>query len=786
MFHLVFKKNVLDDSAVSSEYVYECVNFTGISNMFKKTYLSFLISVLLPASAMAVSVDVPASGKTEDIAIKKANINAVRMAMIEIKGEKFLQEHTKEIRNLVILKIDDYVSGTQVISSQKNEKGNLDIYARVEVDKDKLAAVLNGVGGGANTQTSAETDVATQSGTETASNQGGEQQNTSQGTGEIQPEQDKPVSTAAASTAREKLVTDEELAYLSGVNPAEINTLDGTKQYYHALRNKMLAATQENLTGFGSTLTLKSYNDENISDTIDVFKYSAIEEDDEEFYTVTMTNSYEVGKVNSSFSINDGFFENFGLDESVTPLVKEFLNTSKHSVNIASDTAESVFTLKEGELGGFKWKPVQFDYKLSNVSKTLSDFEINFKIPELANPSANMLLSDTFALVEKRPHNFVFNFNVKDFKFASENRTLEIGNYYHKIGSVPSADMKPANYDLGFMIGIDRYSDIESGKAFGINGTQFKFNIKNIDLSHAAAKCGMEPAGFGFTEFFKCINSDSDNENYDPLSDNPVMATFRQSADLGYELSLQSEYINLARIMETEVFDLKGVKFATETSKEKFGLNTHLDKFEVVDRRDKMNIEGLNIDYGFVSNASGRKDNLDMSFKASIDKFYLFHRAEFDITGNSIELGFKNLNTVGLSKFCNVGENDHLSIIPSMMCIAGNESGALIKPSISAIQKDTNAFLNINTTLNGAPVSFNSVLTVNPDFDGSDMNKAMAGITVTADLKLDKSIFSKEQYDLAEVPEKIKDYILDPEAQVYEFHMVFKNGTFTVNDREVK
>ena len=752
--------------------------------MFKKTYLSLLISVLLPASAMAVSVDVPASGKTEDIAIQKANINAVRMAMIEIKGEKFLQEHTKEIRNLVILKIDDYVSGTQVVSSQTNEKGNIDIYARVEVDKDKLAAVLNGVGGGSNTQTSAETNVTTPSGTETASNQGGEQQNTSQGTGEVQS--DKPESAGTAAAAREKLVTDDELAYLASVNPAEVNSLDATKRYYHALRNKMLAATQENLASLGSTLTLKSYDDENVNDTTDVFKYSAFEEDDEEFYTVTMTNSYEIGKVNSSFSINDVFFEELGLGESFTPLAKEFLNTSKHSVNIASDTAESVFSVKEGELSGFKWKPVQFDYKLSNVSKTLNDFEVSFKLPELANPEAKFLLSDASAFVEKRPQNFAFNFNIKNFRLAHEEGSLELDNYFHKIGSVPSADMKPANYDIGFRIGIDRYSDVESGKAWGINGTQFAFNIKNIDLSHAAAKCGQDPASFGFTDFFKCLSSDSDSENYDPLSDNPVMAAFRQSADLGYELSLQSEYVNLARIMDTDVFDIKGLKFASETSKEKFGLTAHLDKFEVAEHKDKLNIEGLNIDYGFVSNASGRKDNLDMSFRASLDRFYLFDRAEFDVTGNSIEFGFKNLNTVGLSKFCNVAEDDHLSIIPSMMCIAGNKSDALMQPSISAVQKDTNAFLNINTTLNGAAVSFNSVLTVNPDFDGSDMNKAMAGITVTADLKLDKSIFSKEQYALGEVPEKIKDYILNPEAQVYEFHMVFKNGTFTVNDREVK
>jgi hypothetical protein len=123
--------------------------------MFKRTYLSLLVSALLPLSAMSATVDMPASGKTEDIAVKKAGLSAVRAAMIEIKGEKFLQEHTKEIRNKVILKIDDFVTGTQVVSSEQNEKGMVQIYARVDYDRDKLTSVLNEIGGDSGVQTAA-------------------------------------------------------------------------------------------------------------------------------------------------------------------------------------------------------------------------------------------------------------------------------------------------------------------------------------------------------------------------------------------------------------------------------------------------------------------------------------------------------------------------------------------------------------------------------------------------------------------------------------------------------
>ncbi len=729
--------------------------------MFKRTYLSLLVSALLPLSAMSATVDMPASGKTEDIAVKKAGLSAVRAAMIEIKGEKFLQEHTKEIRNKVILKIDDFVTGTQVVSLEQNEKGMVQIYARVDYDRDKLTSVLNEIGGDSGVQTAANAENA---GVTAAAN---------------------VENTDAAKDA--PLVTEAEMAYLGGVNPAEITTVEGTKLYYHALRNKLLSDVQNQLTAMQSDIRIKSLGDEPVSDTSDIFRYTAFDED-KEFYTASFTNTYDVGTVDSALSVNDAFFKNLDIVDAAVPFFKELLNTSKHRFNIRDDTTESVFTTGRGETGTFKWDPVEISLKSFNVSKTFGEFEANMKVPGMSLAERKMNLADLTAFFENRPQQMILNIALKKLNAAeNDDSSYVLDNYVQNFGILPSENKKPANFDMSYKIGFDKYVFMESGKGFELNGTQLKFGIKHIDFSYGAGKCGIaDPGKFTFPALFNCMIRDNDDEDYIFFNDNPVVASFRQSGEIGYDLSLAVSEAKLGREMDIDIFDIRGLKLGIESSENRFGMKTQIDGLDVVQKDiSNLAVTGFKYDYGFISNASGRRNNIDLFLNASLDNFKLIEDGDYDIKGTSLEFGLKNVSTAEFSKFCKLPENDHLSLISSVRCLADSDSDDWFSPGASLVQKDTGAYLNFKTTLNGAPVSLNSVLSVDPAYDdsGKDSMSVVPYITVTADLKVDKSVFFMKQYGLEDALEFSQNYIADPEAGEYVYHIVFKNGTVTINGK---
>ncbi len=110
------------------------------SSVFCSVMLAFSMS---SADAKVISVEV--KGKNLRTAEQNARVAATRQVMLSVTDEKFIREHTKEIRADVIAGAEKYVSGIRI--TEKNESGRfMTIKAEVDVDKPKLSAYLKSIG----------------------------------------------------------------------------------------------------------------------------------------------------------------------------------------------------------------------------------------------------------------------------------------------------------------------------------------------------------------------------------------------------------------------------------------------------------------------------------------------------------------------------------------------------------------------------------------------------------------------------------------------------------------
>lgn len=116
-----------------------------ITARFAKKILALLVCALVSSEASPQVITVEARGKDQATAEINAKTAAARKMMLAITDEKFVKEHTAEIRSGVIARAGDYVSGFKVLSSEK--KGNLvSISAEADVDRPRLTAYLKSLG----------------------------------------------------------------------------------------------------------------------------------------------------------------------------------------------------------------------------------------------------------------------------------------------------------------------------------------------------------------------------------------------------------------------------------------------------------------------------------------------------------------------------------------------------------------------------------------------------------------------------------------------------------------
>ena len=116
--------------------------------MSAKKLITLALAAALPLSVWAVPVETAATGKNQEAALKKAEVNAVRNVMLTITDEEFVRGHVSDIRQQIILNSGNLVTGSEILSSESNDSGQTTVRARFEVDRDKMAGIISKIGGG--------------------------------------------------------------------------------------------------------------------------------------------------------------------------------------------------------------------------------------------------------------------------------------------------------------------------------------------------------------------------------------------------------------------------------------------------------------------------------------------------------------------------------------------------------------------------------------------------------------------------------------------------------------
>ena len=108
----------------------------------------FLLALLAAAASFCADaqiVTVDARGKDQKTAETNAKISATRQLMLAITDEEFVKQRSKAIRNTVISRADDFVSGFKIVKTAQDGK-SVEIRADVDVNRGKLAEHLKSLG----------------------------------------------------------------------------------------------------------------------------------------------------------------------------------------------------------------------------------------------------------------------------------------------------------------------------------------------------------------------------------------------------------------------------------------------------------------------------------------------------------------------------------------------------------------------------------------------------------------------------------------------------------------
>jgi hypothetical protein len=115
--------------------------------MFRVPFSLLLALLLYPVCSLSSHYDVSAEGKSEAIAFQKARFNALRSAVGELRSKEFLRKYSKDVRNQIFLKIDEFIKKSDDRNTAfRHENGIYTVTAKIDVDKEKLLQILNVIG----------------------------------------------------------------------------------------------------------------------------------------------------------------------------------------------------------------------------------------------------------------------------------------------------------------------------------------------------------------------------------------------------------------------------------------------------------------------------------------------------------------------------------------------------------------------------------------------------------------------------------------------------------------
>ncbi len=768
--------------------------------MFKRTYLSLLVAALLPYSASAVTVDAQSSGRTEEIAVKKANLSALRATMTEIRGEKFLQDHIKEIRAKVILKVDDFVTDTKIVSSETDEKGNVKISTKVEVDDQKLTAVLQEISGDENSVAQANSTSGGSGETPKDNNNSGSQiasntdssNNTNNadknGTSENEtPPQDPSGNNTTTEQSDVANQVNEKLQELAKINPREVNSLEDTMKFTHLLRSAQISQIQHlfDILSNSYKITLKNIGQlDNYSEK----ELYSVSDDESELYTFTLTNKYSIGAVDTAVKASEEFYQRLDLDDNFTNLFKEIIHNSRHTYSLIEDRFTSLFSINEGSVKDMKWQPATVKVITYNQSKFQNEYDVNFDIPEfIKNDEAgkpSCIMQGGKGDIENRPNSFSFSSNVKFFDLKDSDVELKLENYIHNMGIIASADQPPHTYDMIFKYNFDQLSSTEKHGSSDAKGIAVKMTSKNVNIEPILERCkGQLNLPPSFLSSQLCVALYDKDKRFTDI----IIPSLKKSPNFELEFTNTGDQLNLSAISESDVFLIKKYNVGVSGKPNKIEFKAGFDDFLLSEEGQKLNINNFNFTTGFLSSVDKKPNNFDFEQAISFDKFF-FQSGNYDVDGSKLNIALRNLDFTPFKSYCKFKDEEELNLYTAIACaIGGNNEEDVFVPFLQIFKYETLGNIDFATVLNGSKVNLTAKIFVNPEFKLEKYEELFStGLVLDADLTVDKSVFEKSQYQLESIGAMARQYVPDPEASQYKLHIVLKNGVLTINDKEVQ
>ncbi|MEE3422664.1 MAG: DUF945 family protein [Succinimonas sp.] len=476
---------------------------------FKRSSLSILLSAMLSAGAMAVTVDIDATGKDQDTAMKKASLQAVRNVMLDIKDKDFVKQHASEVRSQVLQNTDSLITKSEVVSSSSDDKGNVKIQARFDVDQERIAGILAGIeNGGApagDTPVSDNTsgkDIV-KSGAETlAAN------NSSSGT----EDPEKTPAPKADQTPPEDDEDDEKTEFKALIPERTYdmkNPRDAGQFIADTAAREMARFFQD--IGISGTVTKKpgSVSTDN-SDSADL---EFAMEGDEDKFTLTLTNSYSDDGVVTLIAADDRLYKD--ADEAEASLVKSILANTENRYSIKDDTAVTAITLPSGKLEEVSWDTAAMEYKAYGVSNYQNAYNIALSFPKIqiatsADGKDPVVISAIKGTVENRADSFTLNYAIGEFS-GNFDGAMKLNSLGFSLEKTASASKKPGFIDYGLDLTLGGFSYEAMG--IQISDAAINLGLKELDMNSFIKACHYQKGEIiGFGSMAKCIAANTDND----------------------------------------------------------------------------------------------------------------------------------------------------------------------------------------------------------------------------------------------------------------------------------
>lgn len=517
--------------------------------MSAKKLITLALAAALPLSVWAVPVETAATGKNQEAALKKAEVNAVRNVMLTITDEEFVRGHVSDIRQQIILNSGNLVTGSEILSSESNDSGQTTVRARFEVDRDKMAGIISKIGGG-----TAETPV-------TADTANTEPPKTDPETG------DTP-KTETAGTGTADPAKPEAAQAGPEVSPAPTPGAD-PRIAERWLVTKIARDIHDGLAAVGDGVAVREVSRKTKDSGEEITQYEIAEtdpqnagdktEDSRKTFDLITTRAPE--GVTAKLAISDALFEAMEIEDVQRDTVRDLLSGTSGFYSIADDSLKVTTSLKENSRTAdditVRWAPAVMETTMHSLTAYKDSLDYSIKLPSLEILETEEADEEETGEKQEAGQKSVLLFGISDFGLTASNRQdgfqadlsagkisyspVEIKDLRTGFASKIDAAAHRNSLSYSFKMAELTYAEPDAGEneRFDIKNASAELSLNNLDTSAMAAACGDKTAGMNMLQFSKCnmtIDEDARDAAILGLLGWDFSASLNLSAQLGGSL----------------------------------------------------------------------------------------------------------------------------------------------------------------------------------------------------------------------------------------------------------